>query len=318
MNESIQERSFKEYVFRINKVIDFIRLNIEREISLDELAEVSNFSKFHFHRVFKAITGVTPNNFITKSKLGRAEYILANNLDIAISDIAYLLGFSSVSSFSKAFKKLNKLSPSQWRERRRYKNSKTGKVKSKIGQLPRINDNYIAPILLNQNFTNMELKKRINIEVKELENLPVIYIRNHSIHVHDSDNFAKMLNTLITWATPRELVDFPTTKALTVYRSMPDSKGMVQADVCLSVPEKTEGEGTIGKTVIKGGKYVVLHKEGTLDECFSAWDYLYNEWFPNSGYQPDDRGVYLNHLNDPKTHPQGLHIFDMCISVKPL
>ena len=127
-----------------------------------------------------------------------------------------------------------------------------------------------------------------------------------------------MFDSLLTWANARDLLNFPITKALTVYRSMPDSDGILQADACLSVSKEVDAEGEIGKTIIKGGKYVVLHKEGTLDECFSAWDYLYNEWFPNSGYQPDDRAVYLSHLNDAKTHPQGLHIFDMCISVKPL
>ncbi len=318
MNEFVQENSLKEYVFRINRVIDYIRLNIEREITLAELADVSNFSKFHFHRIFRAITGMTPNEFITKAKLGKAEYILLNNSNDTISDIAYLVGFSSVSSFSKSFKKNYKISPSKLREKSRILNSKNGQAQSKIGQPLESNDNYVAPILLNEKFKDMGLKKTINIEIKNLDDLPVIYIRNHSIHVHDSDNFGKMFNTLIAWANTRELLDFPTTKALTVYRSMPDTNGMLQADACLSVSQEIQGEGQIGKTIIKGGKYVVLHKEGTLDECFSAWDYLYNEWFPNSGYQPDDRGVYLNHLNDSKTHPEGLHIFDMCISIKPL
>jgi len=308
-NESIQEKSFKEYTFRINKVIDFTRLHIEREISLDELAKVSNFSKFHFLRIFKAITRVTPNDFITRLKLARAKFILMNNLDITISDIAYLVGYSSVSSFSKTFKKVNKISPSEWR---------AIKKNSNIGQPLEDNDNYLAPILFNKYKTNMELTKNVNLEVKELKDIPVIYVRNFSIQVHDSNQFSKMFETLIDWANPRKLLNFPTTKALTVYRSLPDSKGMVQADVCISVPQEVNGEGIIGKTIIKGGKYVVLHKEGSLDECFSAWDYLYNEWFPNSGYQPDDRGVYLNHLNDSKTHPDGLHIFDMCISIKPL
>lgn len=309
MNTSFQEKSAKEYAFRINKVIDFTRLHLEREISLEELAEVSNFSKFHFSRIFKALTSLTPNDFVTKLKLGRAEFILINNFEIPISDIAYLVGYSSISSFSKTFKKVHKMSPSEWRVQR--KNSNIGQPAQKV-------DKYLAPILLNQKVKNMECTKNSNLAIKELEDLPVVYVRNLSVHVHDSNQFSKMFETLINWATPRALVNFPITKALTVYRSMPNSEGTVQADVCLSVSKEIDGEGIIGKTVIKGGKYVVLHKEGTLDECFSAWDYLYNEWFPSSGYQPDDRGVYLDHLNDPKTHPEGFHVFDMCISIKPL
>ncbi len=308
MSRRIENRSFNEYVARINKAIDFARLHIEREITLDELAQISNFSKFHFHRIFKGITNVTPNTFIVSLKLNRARYILTNNPHTSLSEVAHIIGFSSISSFSKAFKKAYKLSPKEWR----------AKESSKIGQRKIITENYLSPILLNQNLENMELKKHLNIEIKELEDIHVIYIRSHSIHVHDSDGFAKMFNTLIEWASSKKLVNFPDTKALTIYRSLPDSKGMIQADASLSVPKDVKGDGIIGKTIIKGGKYLILHKEGTLDECFSAWDYLYSTWFPNSEYQPDERGVYLNHLNDAKTHPKGLHIFDMCISIKPL
>ena len=309
MSESTLEASFKEYVYRINKVIDYIRLNIEKDICLAELADVSNFSKFHFHRIFRAMTGVTPNDFIVKMKLGRAEYILNNNSEATISNIAYLSGFSSSSTFSKSFKKEYFVSPSKWREQRQN---------SKIEHVFKKKASDIAPIFNTSKTINMELTTKEKIEIKELDDLPVIYVRNLSIHVHDSEGFSKMFDTLMKWATPKGLLNFPATKALTVYRSMPDDNGLLQADACLSVPKEINGEGVLGKTIIKGGKYAVLHKEGTLDECFKAWDYLYKEWFPKSGYQPDDRGVFLSHLNDAKAHPNGMHIFDMCISIKSL
>lgn len=97
---------------------------------------------------------------------------------------------------------------------------------------------------------------------------------------------------------------------------MPDENGLVQADVGLTVSDSIHGEGEIGKTMIPGGTYAVIYKEGTLDECFSAWDYLYNHWLPGSGFNADSRGVFLNHLNDSKTHPEGLHIFEMNVSIQ--
>ena len=318
MGALVQEQSLKEYIFRINKAIDYMRLHLDREVSLEELAEISNFSKFHFHRTFKAITGIPPHEYLGQLRVGRAQFYLRNNSAVSITELAFSLGFSSVASFSKSFKKNNQQSPSQWRQQHLHQNGKIGQLNSKIGPLSNGNDTYFARIELNQEQVPMEQKNAVNIEVKELVDPPVVYVRNHSIHVHDSQGFERMFATLINWAAPRGLVNFPKSKALTVYRSLPDATGRVQADVCLSVPREITGEGVIGKTTIPGGKYVVLHKEGTLDECFAAWDYLYNEWFPTSGYQPDSRGVYLNHLNDAKTHPEGLHIFDMCISVKPL
>lgn len=49
-----------EYRFRINKAQDYIERNLEKQISLEELAEVANFSKFHFNRIFKSLVGETP------------------------------------------------------------------------------------------------------------------------------------------------------------------------------------------------------------------------------------------------------------------
>jgi AraC family transcriptional regulator len=45
----------EEYRSRINRVIDYIEANIDRDLSLPELAEVAHFSPFHFHRIFRAM-----------------------------------------------------------------------------------------------------------------------------------------------------------------------------------------------------------------------------------------------------------------------
>lgn len=44
----------EEYIFWINKVIDNIEYNLEKVLSLEDLAGVANFSPFHFHRIFSA------------------------------------------------------------------------------------------------------------------------------------------------------------------------------------------------------------------------------------------------------------------------
>jgi AraC family transcriptional regulator len=123
---------------------------------------------------------------------------------------------------------------------------------------------------------------------------------------------------LFDWAGAKGLLNFPETKALTVYRSNANLAGRVQADVCLTVPNVIEGDGLIGTTTISGGLYAVVHKEASLAECFTAWDYIFEVWFEQNDYQPDHRNFYISHLNDAKSHPQKLHIFDMCIPVKPL
>jgi AraC family transcriptional regulator len=54
------------------------------------------------------------------------------------------------------------------------------------------------------------------------------------------------------------------------------------------------------------------------DEFTAAWDKFMSEWFPESGYQPDDRPCFELYLNDPREHPEGHFIIDICEPVKPL
>jgi len=49
-----------------------------------------------------------------------------------------------------------------------------------------------------------------------------------------------------------------------------------------------------------------------------AWNMVFGGWLPESGYQPDDRLCYEIYQNDPKEHPEGIHIVDICVPVKPL
>ncbi|MDQ8011602.1 MAG: AraC family transcriptional regulator [Flavobacterium nitrogenifigens] len=311
-----KEESIKEYYFRINKSIDYIKENLHEELSLEQLAVLSNFSKFHFHRIFKSVTGRTINDFIKNAKIERALFFLMNNPSKTISEIASDCGFLSISSFSRAFREVKQQTPSEWRKL--YKNSNIGIIDSNIGKMQSEIENYLALKLNNLKNIEMSETMKLDFEVKKLDAFNVIYIRNLNIHKHDSETFEDMFKQLFSWASPRNLVNFPETKALTVYRSNANLEGMLQADVCLSVPEKIIGEGIIGNTTISGGLYAIFHKEAPMSECFKTWNYIYEVWFEENGYQPDNRNFFLSHLNDPKLHPENHHIIDIYIPIKLL
>ena len=163
-------------------------------------------------------------------------------------------------------------------------------------------------------------KAQINVVVKELPELNVAYLRHFGRYHQDVELFQRLFGKLLTWAAPRGLVQFPQTQALTVFGGHPDTTDpeKLRVDVCLTVPKGTAAAGEIGNRKLSGGQYAVVHMEAPMADCYAAWEIVFNEWLPESGFQPDDRDYYLNHLNDPKSHPQQLHIVDMCIPVKPL
>jgi AraC family transcriptional regulator len=311
-----KEESIKEYYFRINKSIDYIKKNLHEELSLEKLASLSNFSKFHFHRIFKSVTGTTLNEFIKNARIERSLFFLTHNSSKTINEISIDCGFLSISSFSRSFRETQNITPSEWRKAN--KNSNIGIMDSNIGQIDIRIENYLALKLNNLNFNKMSETHKVDFTIENLEEFNVVYIRNLNIESHDSETFGEMFEQLFSWAVPRNLVNFPETKALTVYRSNANLSGMVQADVCLSVPENIIGEGVIGNTKISGGLYGIFHKEAPMSECFKTWTYIYEVWFEENGYQPDNRNFFLSHLNDPKTHPENLHIIDIYIPIKLL
>jgi len=98
----------------LEKVIEKISLNIEEtDFNSDELALALGISQRQLYRKLKGITGNTVHEFITKVKMNKAEELLRNS-DLSISQIAYKLGFSEPSNFSRTFSKHFGCSPSQY------------------------------------------------------------------------------------------------------------------------------------------------------------------------------------------------------------
>ena len=159
-----------------------------------------------------------------------------------------------------------------------------------------------------------------NVEVKELPEMHVAYVRHIGPYKGDAELFGRLFGKLMAWAGPRGLLRFPETQVLTVYHDDPEitDEEKLRTDACITVPHDTVVEGEIGKTSISAGKYAVGHFEITADEYEDAWKTVYGGWLPKSGHRPDDGPCYELYRNDPKEHPQGKQIVDICVPVKPL
>src|SRR5438270_3742900 len=112
-----------EYAQRINRAIDYLRGNLNRQVKLEELARVACFSEFHFHRVFGAVSGETLNGFTNRLRLEKAARLLRYS-HRNLTEIALDCGFSSSATFSRAFRTGYDTSPSQFRKSGEIKKSK--------------------------------------------------------------------------------------------------------------------------------------------------------------------------------------------------
>jgi AraC family transcriptional regulator len=93
----------------LKQIIDYIQENLDQNVSLAELAEIVNLSPYHFARLFKQSTGLPPHQYQIKCRVDRAKDLLKTNL--AIADIAQIVGFSSQGHLNYHFKRLVGITP---------------------------------------------------------------------------------------------------------------------------------------------------------------------------------------------------------------
>lgn len=100
---------------RISRVLAYIHANLSSALSLEDIATQSCWSRWQLQRVFQAETGLTVANYVRELKLSQAAEELLDGKDRVI-DIALGLGFNSEISFSRSFKQMFGVSPSQYRK----------------------------------------------------------------------------------------------------------------------------------------------------------------------------------------------------------
>lgn len=104
----------QEYLQKFNDVLDYIDSHYTEELTLDDIADFSGFSKYHFTRLFKQYTDSTFYDYLSFRRIKSAEELLAKP-ELSITEIALQSGFSSISTFNRIFKQKKGCTPSEYR-----------------------------------------------------------------------------------------------------------------------------------------------------------------------------------------------------------
>lgn len=302
------DRTRQDYEIRINKVFEYIDEHLLSDLSLDKLAQIAHFSPYHFHRIFKTLTGETVNEFVTRQRIEKAAAGLIYQREAGITELSLKSGFSSNSSFTRAFKKFYGVSPSAFRKQHPDKFSKIGQMDSKIGQASANLEKYICIINQLKDWT----MKNANIEIKEMPKLNLAYVPSIG-----PQNLEGAFTKLMKWAAPKGLMDDPNGKMMTIYRDTfkVTDYDKVKLNACMILDAPEEAEGQIGMTAIDAGKCVVGRYEIGLEEFDDAWTGLF-VWMNENGYQRADINPFEIYQNDYNEHPEKKFVVDMYIPVK--
>jgi len=263
------------YVAGINAVQDYIEEHLAEEMSIKKLARIAAFSEYHFQRIYKQFTGESLYSFIKRLRLEKAVFLLRSKPKLTIQDIALEVGFSNQASFAKAFKaeygcaagSIRRMETKEL-EVLREKNRRNGKVFFS-------KEDYIRPVAF---------------ELRTEKPQRVLYNRYIGAYKGDAALFAKLFNELYRFAAENELLT-ESSKWFVIYHDWGDltEEEKLRLSVCVSCPREKIEQGEFGLTEIAGGRYAVGSFILKEDEYQKAWNYMFAEWLPESGFLPDDR-----------------------------
>lgn len=324
MPSSYDEILKQEYQLRLNRVIDYIQNHYADNLDLIKLADVACFSRYHFHRVFRALVGETVHEFVRRVRLERAAHKLALDRYKSITEIALECGFSSSQNFARCFKAYYGSTPSIFR-----KHFNLDSWKSKVKNLKKDDGQELPPEaaeLLNhyrtQRHVSIEdiLDRRMQIEVRvtEIPPLRVAYMRRR-LRSATWETTRRVFMRLMQWANDRDLMNTETL-VMGVFWGNPDITpgDKLIYDACITVPESIQADRWVNIQSLPGGKFAVHQCEIEVTGHKEAWMNMIINWLATNDYQPDDRPGYEIYYNDAATHPLKHQILDLCLPVKPL
>ncbi|HAT6361460.1 TPA: AraC family transcriptional regulator [Legionella pneumophila] len=252
-----------KYQQKLENMIDFIGKHLDEELSLESLSEIFCISKFHFHRLFTAFTGLSLQQYIKWLRLKRAAHQLVVEKDQPVINIAINAGFESHEAFSRAFKKACGFSPSQFRQ---------GFGRSYWEQPP-----YCLP---RQGRIDMK------VDIKSIDKIRLAVIE----HKGDPKLLGESINKLVSWAKSQSINLKPRPReafalAYDDPKTTPPSEFRI--DLGIKVPENLKLDGVIEK-FLPSGRYAVTVHKGSRNNIGDVVYYLYRDWLPNTSEQLGD------------------------------
>lgn len=104
----------KEYTERFLYICDYINEHYSEELTLDDVANLSGFSKYHFSRLFKQFTNISFYKYLNKKRIESAEKLLIDK-ELSITEVALHCGFTSLSAFIRMFKIIKDCTPTEFK-----------------------------------------------------------------------------------------------------------------------------------------------------------------------------------------------------------
>lgn len=273
------------YVQRINIAIDYIEDHLDSKITTTRLAEVSAFSEFHFHRIFKLVTGETVNQYVKRLKMDKSKRVLVLDSK-SITDIAFDFGYSNSANFARDIKKYFNKSASDIR-----------KTLPMARAMPEIKTEHLR-----------------FIGVENFSPIPVIYKR--IMTGYNPMDVRKAFNELFEFIQ-REKLAFDDLRSIGIGYDDPDYTELNKCryDACISMKNDHEIETEeFNSRIYEPGKCVVFQFDGKGEEFSRAWDYVFKFVLSIDNFRPGDKPHFEEYLPSQK-YAEGIFTANLCLPI---
>ena len=287
----MRKETLKKRTKIANNIMYYIYTHIDTHIDIEELSRDLGVSKFHMHRIFKEAFGKNIYENIKSIRLQKASNLLLSNKFSTISAVANMCGYSSQSSFIKAFQERFGMSPKAWR---------SGGYKTYSSQI------------LQQSKTAMESDADFSALVPTIVKMPVFesyYIRNRGYNV----NIKEVWQKLHTWILNDDISAY---QQIALFHDNPTITPLNECQyIACVVVENEEGVTTdrLPKFKISDGVYAKFDLQGKQGDILKMVHWVYHEWLPASEYETTTKPSYViyrknNFLSEDNTFDLSFYV----------
>ncbi|MCF1708102.1 AraC family transcriptional regulator [Tabrizicola sp. J26] len=271
---------------RLNRVLDYIHDNPTDDLSLDRLAEVAALSRFHFHRLWRAMTLETAAQTVRRMRLHRAAVALVTGTT-PVAQIAGEVGYPDADSFSRAFADLYGVPPSSYRHRGQHR----------------------PPLLPTP--TGDDSMPDVTIRTEPRRRLAAV------THTGPYSEIGRAFEKLFTTLAARGLL-VQAGSMLALYYDDPSTvpPEQLRSHAGIALPEGAEIAAPLEEVIVDGGRTAVLTHRGPYAGLPASWDALYRGWLATCDEEPADRAPYEVYLNTPMEVRQGDLLTEICVPLK--
>lgn len=265
----------KSHIEQINRALAYIHFHFGEEITAEDLAHLCGYSVFHFHRIFKEITGENINDYIRNTRLEKASNLLLYNQHQTIEMIAIDAGFASASGFRRAFKAKFGVTPNEWRQSGYDKDMECPEAK-------------IAMI---------QVDEAMEVGTPEIVNaapIPMLFMLTHGY----KDDMSGIWNHIYEWCELMGVLENEH-RFIGLFHNHPSFEPYDSARyvACVETHDEVYRSGKIGRCTISKGKFAKFSFTCTHKELYKLMHLAYTTWLPHSDYEVRNFPAYVEYKN---------------------